>query len=155
MYGKCWKKSLNNFKLNDPIFFMLKDHWSNVEGGSWRVKWDLLILCSAGNWDFHVFYHWEWDFLNATENGKKNSRLRLGFQDMLLMGMGYRNKQRWENGIWPHPPPPPPHPLPSGSCAKVKFKQSPIFPNILSTSHITLHRWVNIKAMFQAGCLVY
>ena len=27
------------------------------------------------------------------------SRLRLGFQDILLMGMGFRNKQRWENGI--------------------------------------------------------
>ena len=27
--------------------------------GSWRVK---LLIFSAGNWDFYVFYHWEWDF---------------------------------------------------------------------------------------------
>ena len=31
-------------------------------------------------------------------------RLRLGCQDILLMGMGFRNKQRWENET----------PLPSG-----------------------------------------
>ena len=27
-------------------------------------------------------------------------RLGLEFQDILLMGMGFRNKLRWENGIW-------------------------------------------------------
>ena len=28
----------------------------------------ICLIFRAGNWDFHVFYHWEWDFLNATRN---------------------------------------------------------------------------------------
>ena len=38
------------------------------EGQNAKWNWDLLIFC-AGNLDFHVFYHWGWDFLNATGNG--------------------------------------------------------------------------------------
>ena len=43
------------------------------------------IIFSARNWDqFHVFYHWEWDFfLNATGNGKKNE-LKIGISTKLI-----------------------------------------------------------------------
>ena len=37
-----------------------------------------MLIFSAGNWDFHVFYHWEWDFLNASGNGEKILKIATG-----------------------------------------------------------------------------
>ena len=44
----------------------------------------------------------------------------LGFQDVLLMGMGFRNKLPWENGI------PPTSPTPSGPCIYFRSKNQEI-----------------------------
>ena len=61
-------------------------------------------ICFAGNWDFHVFYHWKKDFLNITGNGKFFLKIATGIARYFVNGKGFRNK-RWENGIWIPPPP--------------------------------------------------
>ena len=74
------------------------------------TQWDLLFF-SAGIWDFScLFITGNEMFLNATgtENIFFRQRLRLGFQYILLIGMGFRNKLRWENRIGTHTPSPTP-----------------------------------------------
>ena len=48
----------------------------------------ICLIFSAGNWDFHVFYHWEWDFLNATGKGKIFFRIATGISRYFVNGNG-------------------------------------------------------------------